>query len=145
MMPQSTNETYNARTGVTDAVAVPWSVDAAKRYLKELRFERETAGIVVDGVPISTERGDHRNTMLSLALAGSQNPALQVPFKLADGSFTILTGAFAAAAWQHGQEYVAGCFAVEAQAAAAIESAEDSDEIDSILNGLVWPSQIFEV
>lgn len=119
-----------------------WTVEAAKEKLKTMRLEAETAGVIVDGIQISTERGDHRTTMLSLALAGSQNPALQVPFKLADGSFTVMSGAFAASAWAFGQSYVAQCFGVEAQAAAAIDAAETDEEIEAILSGLQWPSRI---
>lgn len=119
-----------------------WTVEASKQRLKELRLESETAGVIVDGIPISTERGDHRNTMLSLALAGSQNPSMQVPFKLADGSFAVMSGAFAESAWAFGQSYVAQCFGVEAQASAAIDAAESDAEIDAILDGLQWPSRI---
>jgi hypothetical protein len=142
-MPAAINETTNAATGETTQVVIPWTAETAKERLKELRFARETAGVIVDNVPISTERGDHRNTMLSLALAGSQNPAMQVPFKLADGSFTVMTGAFAAVAWQFGQGYVAQCFAVEGAAAAAVDAAQSDAEIDAIFDGLQWPSQEF--
>lgn len=140
-MPAAINETTDAITGETVQVVIPWTVEAAKQRLKELRLEVETAGVIVDGIPVSTERGDHRNTMLSLALAGTQNPSLQVPFKLADGSFTIMSGAFASAAWAFGQSYVAQCFGIEAQASAAIESAESDAEIDAIFDGLQWPSR----
>jgi hypothetical protein len=140
-MPEHTNETTDATTQQVSAVAIPWTTASAKQRTKELRLEAETAGVIVNGVPISTERGDHRNTMLSLALAGSQNPAMQVPFKLADGSFTVMSGAFAAAAWQFGQSYVAQCFGVEAQASAAIDAAQSDAEIDAILDGLQWPSR----
>jgi hypothetical protein len=142
-MPAAINETVNAATGETTQVVILWTPETAKERLKELRFARETAGVIVDGVPISTERGDHRNTMLSIALAGSQNPSMQVPFKLADGSFTVLSGAFAAAAWQVGQSYVAQCFAVEAAASAAVDAAQSDAEIDAIFDGLQWPSQEF--
>jgi hypothetical protein len=142
-MPAAINETTNAATGETTKVVIPWTFATAKERLKELRFARETAGVIVDGVPISTERGDHRNTMLSLALAGSQNPAMQVPFKLADGSFTVMSGAFAAAAWQFGQSYVAQCFAVEGAASASVDVAQSDAEIDAIFDGLEWPSQEF--
>lgn len=140
-MPEHTNEITDATTQQVSAVAVPWTVEAAKQRLKEMRLDRETAGVIVDGIPISTERGDHRTTMLSLALAGSQNPSLQVPFKLADGSFTVMAGAFAAAAWAFGQSYVAQCFGVEAQASAAIEAAGSDAEMDAILDGLQWPNR----
>lgn len=142
-MPQQMDEVKDAQTGITTQIAVPWTVEAAKSRLKELRFTRETSGIIVDGVPISTERGDHRTTMLSLALAGSQNPGLSVAFKLADGSFKTMTGAFAAAAWAHGQGYVAQCFAVEAAASAAIDAAESDAEIDAIFAAITWPLQEF--
>lgn len=135
------NESRDAVTGVITTEVIPWTVEAAKQRLKELRLDHETAGVIVDGIPVSTERGDHRNTMLSLALAGSQNPSLQVPFKLADGSFTVMSGAFATSAWAFGQSYVAQCFGVEAQASAAIDAAESDVEIDSILDGLQWPSR----
>jgi hypothetical protein len=140
-MPEHTNEITDATTQHVSAVAVPWTVEAAKERLKMLRLEAETAGVIVDGIPVSTERGDHRNTMLSLALAGSQNPAMQVPFKLADGSFTVMSGGFAAAAWAFGQSYVAQCFGVEAAASAAIDAAQSDAEIDTILDGLQWPSR----
>jgi hypothetical protein len=132
------HETYQNSVLIS---SIGWTVEAAKQRLKELRLEAETAGVIVNGVPISTERGDHRNTMLSLALAGSQNPSMQVAFKLADGSFTVLSGAFAAAAWQFGQSYVAQCFAVEGAASAAIDAAQSDAEIDAILDGLQWPSR----
>ena len=140
-MPAAINETTDAITGETVQVVIPWTVNDAKQRVKELRLDAETAGVIVDGVPISTERGDHRNTMLSLALTGSQNPTMQVPFKLADGSFTVMSGAFASAAWAFGQSYVAQCFGIEAQASAAIESAESDAEIDAILDGLQWPNR----
>jgi len=142
-MPAAINETTNAVTGETTQVVIPWTAETAKERLKELRYIRETAGVIVDGVPISTERGDHRNTMLSLALAGSQNPSMQVPFKLADGAFTFMSGAFASAAWQFGQSYVAGCFAKEGAASAAIDAAQSDAEIDAIFDGLEWPGQEF--
>lgn len=144
-MPQHVNEYTDARTGTVTRTEVPWTVDSAKERIKELRYAREIAGVIVGGVPISTERGDHRNTMLSLSLAGVQNPDMQVPFKLADGSFTVLSGAFAVVAWQCGTSYVAQCFAVESEAAAAIEAAASDSEIDAILAGLKWPEQTFEV
>jgi len=141
-MPAAINETTNAVTGETTQVVIPWTAETAKERLKELRF-RETAGVIVDGVPISTERGDHRNTMLSLALAGSQSPSLQVPFKLTNGSFTVMSGSFASAAWQFGQSYVAQCFAVEGAASAAIDAAQSDADIDAMFDGLEWPSQEF--
>lgn len=143
-MPQAINETKNAVTGIITTEVIPWTADDAKQRVKELRLAAETAGVIVDGIPISTERGDHRNTMLSLALAGSQNPSLQVPFKLADGSFTIMAGAFAASAWAFGQSYVAQCFGVEAGASAAIDAAQTDEEIEAILSGLQWPSRIHD-
>ena len=142
-MPAAIHEKTNAVTGETLQFVIPWTAETAKERLKELRFARETAGVVVDGVPISTERGDHRNTMLSLALAGSQSPSMQVPFKLADGSFIVMSGAFASAAWQFGQSYVAQCFSVEGAASAAIDAAQSDAEIDAIFGGLEWPGQEF--
>ena len=141
-MPAAINESKNAVTGVVTTEVILWTANDAKQLVKELRLQAETAGVIVDGIPISTERGDHRNTMLSLALAGSQNPSLQVPFKLADGSFTVMSGAFASAAWAFGQSYVAQCFGVEAGASAAIDTATSDEEIESILSGLQWPSRI---
>lgn len=140
-MPQAINESTNALTGVVTTEVIPWTVEDAKQRVKELRLQAETAGVIVNGIPISTERGDHRNTMLSLALAGSQNPVLQVPFKRADGTFTAMSGAFAASAWAFGQSYVAQCFGVEAAASAAIDAAESDAEIDAILDGLQWPNR----
>ena len=136
------NENTNAVTGQTVSVVIPWTVEAAKEQLKQLRLAREIGGVTVDGIPVSTERGDHRTIMLSLAIAGAQNPAIQVPFKLADGSFIVMLGAFASAAWAFGQGYVAQCFGVEAVASAAIDAAQSDAEIDLILDGLQWPSSI---
>ena len=141
-MPQAVNEYKDAVTGVVTTEAIPWTAGDAKQRVKELRLAAETSGVIVDGIPISTERGDHRNTMLSLALASSQNPSLQVPFKLADGSFVVMSGSFAASAWAFGQGYVAQCFGVEAGASAAIDAAQTGDQIEAILSGLRWPSRI---
>ena len=144
-MPQAINEVTDAQTGITTQVMIPWTKDAAKQHVAALRYDREVAGITVNGVLCATERGDHRQVMLSLYVFAQVQPQFSVSIKMPGGGWVPATAAEAAQMYLCGQQYVAQCFAVERAAVDAIDAATTSEAIDDVLNAIVWPSQVFVV
>lgn len=144
-MPQFINETVDSITGEIVSVIVPWTKEAAKAQLASMRYDREVAGITVNGLLCATERGDHRHNMLSLFVFAQTNPSLTVSIKMPGDGWIPVTAAEAAQMYLCGQQYVAACFAVEKAAVDLIEAATTDAQIDAVFAGLQWPSQVFEV
>lgn len=144
-MPMLINETRNAVTGEMIREEIPWTKDEAKALLASMRYDREVAGITVNGLLCATERGDHRHNMLSLFVFAQSQPNLTVSIKMPGDGWIPVTAAQAAQMYLCGQQYVAACFAVEKAAVDAIDAATADEQIDAIFAGLQWPSQVFEV
>lgn len=142
-MPQGYDEDRNAVTGEITRTPIPWTKDAAKALLASMRYDREVAGITVNGLLCATERGDHRHNMLSLFVFAQSEPNLTVSIKMPGDGWIPVTAAQAAQMYLCGQQYVAACFAVEKAAVEAIEAATTDAQIDAVFAGLQWPEKEF--
>lgn len=119
-----------------------WTLDAFAQQIAGMRYQREVSGIAVGGVPISTERGDHRIVMQQLLLVASANSGFTVRLKTSTG-FVTLNAAQTIGCCQAMLHYIQSCFAVEDAALQSAASATTDEQFETILNGLQWPAQVY--
>jgi hypothetical protein len=88
-------------------------------YAASVRYQRETGGITVNGVPVATD--DRSKLMITGArIAADADAGFTTQWKLATGAFTSIDAATVIAISNAVSDFVADCFAKEAELAAAI-------------------------
>lgn len=88
-------------------------------YSAAKRFNKETGGIAVDGVSVSTDRESQGMLNGAFAMA-SNNAAFTTQWKVNDTTFVTLTAAQIIGIAVAVGQWVAQCFSIEATVAAAI-------------------------
>lgn len=130
-----------AADGTVTNVAAAWTQETLTAAIAAMRYEREISGITVSGIPISTERGDHRIVMAQLRAEARANAGYSVNLKTATGFVTLdastiltVTGAMLS--------YINACFVREAVLLSQIASGVDLDTVAAAAE-TGWPSQEF--
>lgn len=145
-MPQSINETKNAATGITAQQPIQWTRETLREYLAAARYDREITTITVDGLPVSTERGNERTTWLQLMQRASADSGFTFRKKMA-GQFYTLTAAQIIRCGSVGVAYIAACFAVEDSLLQQIEAAATPEALDAIADLIAtestWPTKVY--
>lgn len=103
--------------------------------LARIRWEKETAGLTVNGIPYSTAR----ESQLALSLVAAEGQPEQ--WKDASGQWHDLTPQQLLEASSAVQQYRRACFAHERQLASKVKSAQNAVELDRISLEEGWPSQ----
>lgn len=120
---------------VAAPVVVSTPLEAALAALSAKRYEVETGGIIVNGLPVATD--DRAKTLLLGArLEVLGNPTLTLRWKTADG-FVALSATQIVAISSAVRAHVQACFNREADLSALISAAADPSSVD-ISTG--WPS-----
>lgn len=145
-MPRAIDETTDAITGVTIQRNVDWTKDSLRDHLAAFRFDREVTTIDVDGLPVSTERGNERTTWMQLMQRAVADSGFVFRKKMA-GQFYTLTASQILRCGAAGTNYIAACFAVEDQLLQQIDSAETAEALDAIAdlikNESTWPEKVY--
>lgn len=140
-MPQFTNRKYHQDGSVT-VETIPWTIENFSQHLAALRYEKEVSGITVTGVPISTERGEHRMVMSQLLLTAKGDSEFSIRLKTING-FVTLTASQIISACQAMLHYIASCFAVEDTAIQAVNAHSTDEQFELVLSTLEWPSRTY--
>lgn len=118
----------------------PKILQAAKEHararLAELRYDAETQGVELpDGCRIASDR-DTQARLGTVALA-AHGP---IDWKMADGSFKVMTTEEVATAAGLVLRHVQQCYSVEAHQAAKIDAAQTLQELQELdIEGVEWP------
>lgn len=132
--------TINSDGTVTN-VPQPWTRETLAAALAEYRYQKEIAGITVGGIPISTERGDHRTVMHTIRTEARANAGFVTPLKTAAGFVSLDANAILsvtnAMLW-----YINACFVRESQLLTAMAATEDLESIAAQME-TGWPTQEF--
>lgn len=127
--------------GTVTNVPQPWTRDTLAAALAEYRYQKEIAGIIVSGIPISTERGDHRTVMHTIRTEARANAAFVAPLKTSAGFVSldaqVILSVTDAMLW-----YINACFVRESQLLTAMAATEDLDAIAAQME-TGWPTQEF--
>lgn len=120
----------------------PWTADILRAAIAEHRYQQEIAGISVGGIPISTERGDHRIVMAQIRAEARADSEFTVSLKTIAG-FVELTAAQVLQITDAILYYVTACFARESELLQQLDSEELTlDEVAAeMLTG--WPEGTF--
>lgn len=145
-MPQHIHEQTNAVTHETTQDVVLWTKQSLAEFLAAARFDREVTTLTVDGFPVSTERGNERNTWMQLMSRAAADSGFTFRKKMA-GQFFTLTAAQIIRCGSVGVAYIAACFAVEDLLLQQIEAADTPEELDAIAETIAaessWPSKVY--
>jgi hypothetical protein len=145
-MPAAVHETTNAVTGEITRVVVAWTKDALRDHLASARYDREVTTLTVDGLPVSTERGNERTTWLQLMTRAAADSSFSMRKKMA-GQFYTLTAAQIIRCGSVGVQYIAACFSVEDLLLTQIEAAETPEDLDAIAETIdaesTWPTKVY--
>lgn len=107
---------------------------AAKRQeIADHRYAAEIAGFELQGMPVRTDR-ETQTRLAHARMFVIANPAFETDWKLANGTFIHLTAAQIIGVSDAVLAHVQACFTKEAQLNAAIDGAEDFEQ----LNLIVW-------
>jgi Domain of unknown function (DUF4376) len=98
-----------------------------KGYAAVARFNREVAGIVVNGVPVGTSREDQAKIAAAQLMAAA-NPQMVFHWKKPDGSFVHLTAKQVVSIGEAVAAHVQACFAAEDSIGTAINAAASMSE-----------------
>ncbi|MCK8685374.1 DUF4376 domain-containing protein [Pseudomonas umsongensis] len=110
-------------------IAADWRVRIAAR-----RFQAETGGVTVQGIPVNTER-DSQALLTGAAFAASLDPAYQIKWKAASG-FVELSAAQVIGLASEVRAFVQACFNREAELLGFV--ADGSITTDMLEEG--WPA-----
>jgi hypothetical protein len=119
----------------------PWTTNSLKAAIAEYRYRQETAGITVSGIPISTERGDHRIVMAQIRAEARANAGFSVDLKTADG-FVSLDAVQVLSVTDAMLWYVTACFAREAALLNALDTGTSIAEVAASME-TGWPERVF--
>lgn len=107
--------------------------------LAERRWQAETGGMVIGGVPIKTDR-ESTGTITAAYVQASGNPAMTVRWKVDTGVFVTLDAATIIAIGDAVTAHVQACFDNEDVLTTAILAAEDQTALDAVDIEAGWPS-----
>lgn len=99
------------------------------------RYEREIAGVTVNGIPIDTGR-DSQALITGAALAAMLDENYSLNWKTENG-FIHLTAPEIIAVAQAVRAHVQACFDREGELAALVDAAETKEDLDEII--ISWP------
>lgn len=132
----------------TNAKGYPVAIDAPKpkrtkeSLLAEVaakRWQVETGGIIVDGIPIKTDR--ESQAQMSSAYTSLKNSLIEdTPWKAADGSFSLVTMAELEPVAQAMAAHVRSCFDAERAHNEAISEMHYQGALDSYDINAGWPA-----
>lgn len=110
-----------------------------KAEATDLRWKREVAGIVINGIPVATD--DRSKTLILGKRAQAQsNPAMVFRWKAASGEWVDLTGAQIIAVADAVADHVQACFDREGELHDSIDAAGDVAAVLAIDLTAGWPS-----
>lgn len=101
--------------------------------LAAARYERETDGITVDGVPIRTDRASQAQ-LSSVLTALSLSPDLKIDWKLSDGTWVSIDRTRAETWARAVAAHVESCFALERLAAEKVRACMTIAELQATLD-----------
>ena len=109
-----------------------------KASATELRWQQETRGIVIAGVPVATD--DRSKTLILGKRAQAQaDPAMIFRWKAASGEWVDLTGAQIIAVADAVADHVQACFDREGELHDAIDAAETAEAVLTVDIAAGWP------
>lgn len=139
-MPRFRDDTYSGGL-VSSSVVIEWTRDSLAAEIAAYRYQQEIAGINVGGIPISTERGDHRTVMHTIRTEARANSAFTAGLKTSAG-FVPMNASMIMAVTDAMLWYINACFVRESALLTAMDSTDDLDSIaDDMLTG--WPTREF--
>ena len=126
---------------LVESEAVPLAeLRAAKlAALAARRWQAETAGITVEGVPVMSDR-ESQGLIVGAALQAVIDPAYTLRWKTAAGAFVALSATELLAVAQAVRAHVQACFDREAALTEAINAAADVAALDAADIGAGWPA-----
>jgi len=92
-----------------------------KGYAAHARYQKEIAGITVNGIPVATDRDGQMRAMAAQVMA-TADPTMVFHWKKADGSFAQLTADQVVAIGKAVVMHVQACFGAEASIHAALSA-----------------------
>lgn len=110
----------------------------ALNQLANIRWRKETSGIVVGGAPIKTD-AESQGKLTSAYVMASKDPDFSVRWKIERGAFTTLNASSIIAVGDAVTEHVQACFSREDELTTAILSASNSSELAEIDMEIGWP------
>ena len=142
----STAVVMDAATGkITQQAVAPRALeeirDALFAALSNRRWQAETAGIVVGGAPIRTDR-ESQSVLTSAYVQAMGNPDFSVRWKIGQGQFVTLNAATIIAIGDAVTAHVQACFDHEDELTTAILAAfaaGDRDALESFDIAAGWP------
>jgi hypothetical protein len=96
-------------------------VTQLKGYAAHARYQKEIAGITVNGIPIATDRAGQMRAIAAQMMAIA-DPTMVFHWKKADGSFAQLTADQVVAIGKAVVMHVQACFGAEASISAALSA-----------------------
>lgn len=106
-----------------------------KAEIAAARYEREIAGVTVNGIPIDTGR-DSQALITGAALAAMLDEGYSLNWKTVTG-FIHLTAPEIIAVAQTVRAHVQSCFDREGELSALVDAAQTAEELDEIV--ISWP------
>lgn len=111
---------------------------ARKAVATDLRWQKETAGILINGMQVATD--DRSKTLiLGKRAKGRENPAMTFRWKAASGAWVELTGAQIIAIADAVADHVQACFDREGELHDTIDAAETAEAVLSVDITAGWP------
>lgn len=111
---------------------------ARKALATDQRWQRETAGIVIAGVPVATD--DRSKTLiLGKRAKARENPDMTFRWKTAGGTWVELTGTQIIAIADAVADHVQACFDREGELHDTIDAAETAEAVLSVDITAGWP------
>ncbi|MBP2310158.1 DUF4376 domain-containing protein [Azospirillum melinis] len=111
---------------------------ARKAVATDLRWQKETAGILINGMQVATD--DRSKTLiLGKRAKGRENPDMAFRWKAASGAWVELTGAQIIAIADAVADHVQACFDREGDLHDAIDAAETAEAVLSVDIHAGWP------
>lgn len=107
--------------------------------LADTRWQREVSGIVVQGVPIKTDR-ETQSILTSLYVKAKFNASFSANFKVSSGVFVPVSSAQIIAVGDAAAAHVQNCFDREKALSEAIATAKNHDALAAIDIESGWPA-----
>ncbi len=109
-----------------------------KAAATELRWQKEIAGILINGVPVATD--DRSKTLiLGKRAKARENPDMTFRWKAASGDWVELTGTQIIAIADAVADHVQACFDREGELHDAIDAAETAEAVLAVDITIGWP------
>lgn len=126
------------RTWIIAAIPLVEIKAARKAAATDLRWQKEVAGILINGVQVATD--DRSKTLILGKRAQAQsNPAMVFRWKAASGDWVDLTGAQIIGIADAVADHVQACFDREGELHDAIDTAETAEAVLAVDLTAGWP------